>query len=137
MMTERVQTLGRRSSSRGRAHERSRPPDGAEPVPEMLSRLLEAHEIVIAGARKAIDETEQSKGLGHERSPHERYERRPSNERAPGLVRGRAPCRRSGIAARRCAAEATRLDREAETEVAGPAGRAHRRGVRPTRGIER
>jgi starvation-inducible DNA-binding protein len=34
-----------------------RPPDGAEEVLAMLSRLLEAHEIVIAKVRDAIDIT--------------------------------------------------------------------------------
>jgi starvation-inducible DNA-binding protein len=32
-----------------------RPPDGAEDVPAMLSRLLEAHEIVIAKVREAME----------------------------------------------------------------------------------
>jgi starvation-inducible DNA-binding protein len=34
-----------------------RPPDGAEEVPTTLSRLLEAHEIIIAKIRDAIGRT--------------------------------------------------------------------------------
>jgi starvation-inducible DNA-binding protein len=41
-----------------------RPPDGAEEVPVMLSRLLDAHEIIIEKVRKALDATEKSKDLG-------------------------------------------------------------------------
>lgn len=56
-IAERVQTLGgiavgdpRHVAEITRV---PRPPNGAEEVPEMLSRLLEAHEIVIGGARSA------------------------------------------------------------------------------------
>jgi starvation-inducible DNA-binding protein len=41
-----------------------RPPDGAEEVPVMISRLLDAHEVIIEKVRKALDETEKSKDLG-------------------------------------------------------------------------
>ena len=41
-----------------------RPPDGAEEVPVMISRLLDAHEIIIEKVRKALDATEKSKDLG-------------------------------------------------------------------------
>jgi starvation-inducible DNA-binding protein len=34
-----------------------RPPNGAEEVPAMLSRLLDAHEIIIAKVREAITRT--------------------------------------------------------------------------------
>jgi starvation-inducible DNA-binding protein len=41
-----------------------RPPDGAEEVPVMISRLLDAHEIIIEKVREALDATEKSKDLG-------------------------------------------------------------------------
>jgi starvation-inducible DNA-binding protein len=41
-----------------------RPPDGAEEVPAMLSRLLEAHEIVIEKVREAITKTAESRDDG-------------------------------------------------------------------------
>jgi len=41
-----------------------RPPDGAEEVPAMLSRLLEAHEIVITKVRDAITRTTASRDDG-------------------------------------------------------------------------
>jgi starvation-inducible DNA-binding protein len=37
-----------------------RPPNGAEPVPVMLSRLLEAHECVIRDAREGVEKTEEN-----------------------------------------------------------------------------
>ena len=36
-----------------------RPPNGAEGVPAMLSRLMEAHQIIIGETRKAIDVTDE------------------------------------------------------------------------------
>ena len=41
-----------------------RPPDGAEDVPVMIDRLLEAHETIIEKVRAAIDKTEKSKDWG-------------------------------------------------------------------------
>jgi starvation-inducible DNA-binding protein len=41
-----------------------RPPDGAEPVPVMIDRLLDAHEIVIEKLRKAIKATEANGDFG-------------------------------------------------------------------------
>jgi starvation-inducible DNA-binding protein len=41
-----------------------RPPDGAEEVPVMIDRLLEAHETIIEKVRTAIDKTEKSKDMG-------------------------------------------------------------------------
>ncbi|MBX5458840.1 MAG: DNA starvation/stationary phase protection protein [Thermogemmatispora sp.] len=41
-----------------------RPPSGAESVPSMLARLLEAHRTVIKGLRQGIELTEQSKDYG-------------------------------------------------------------------------
>jgi len=41
-----------------------RPPDGAEEVPVVLSRLLEAHETIIEKVREALDKTEKSKDMG-------------------------------------------------------------------------
>jgi starvation-inducible DNA-binding protein len=41
-----------------------RPPDGAEEVPVMISRLLDAHETTIEKVRKGLDATEKSKDFG-------------------------------------------------------------------------
>src|SRR6266571_8376163 len=64
LMAERVQTLGGIAVADPRhvAEVTSipRPPDGAEEVPAMLSRLLEAHEIVIEKVRDAIRRTDQN-----------------------------------------------------------------------------
>ena len=60
-MAERVQTLGGVAIADPRHIAEvttvPRPPDGAEEVPAMLSRLLEAHEIVIEKVRDAIKTT--------------------------------------------------------------------------------
>jgi starvation-inducible DNA-binding protein len=68
LMAERVQTLGGVAISDPRhvAEVTSvpRPPDGAEEVPAMLSRLLEAHEILIEKVRDSIERTEASKDWG-------------------------------------------------------------------------
>jgi starvation-inducible DNA-binding protein len=61
LLAERVQTLGGVAIADPRhvAEVTSvpRPPNGAEEVPAMLSRLLEAHEIIIAKIRDAIGRT--------------------------------------------------------------------------------
>jgi starvation-inducible DNA-binding protein len=41
-----------------------RPPNGAEEVPVVLGRLLDAHETIIEKVRTALDKTEKSKDLG-------------------------------------------------------------------------
>jgi starvation-inducible DNA-binding protein len=41
-----------------------RPPDGREEVPTMITRLLQAHEVVIKGVREAIKLTEESEDWG-------------------------------------------------------------------------
>jgi starvation-inducible DNA-binding protein len=41
-----------------------RPPNGREEVPAMISRLLEAHEIIIGEVREAIDTTEKNEDWG-------------------------------------------------------------------------
>jgi starvation-inducible DNA-binding protein len=41
-----------------------RPPDGAEEVPVVLSRLLDAHETIIEKVRDGLDKTEESKDMG-------------------------------------------------------------------------
>jgi starvation-inducible DNA-binding protein len=68
LVAERVQMLGgiavgdpRHAAELTRIE---RPPDGAEEVPAMLSRLLEAHETIIAAVREAIEATEESKDWG-------------------------------------------------------------------------
>ena len=67
-LAERVQMLGGISVGDPRhAAELTtipRPPDGAEEVPVVLSRLLDAHETIIEKVRNAIDKTEQSKDMG-------------------------------------------------------------------------
>ncbi len=42
----------------------ARPPDGAEEVPVVLSRLLDAHETIIEKVRAGIDKTEENKDVG-------------------------------------------------------------------------
>ena len=67
-LAERVQMLGGISVGDPRhAAELTtipRPPDGAEEVPVVLSRLLDAHETIIEKVREAIDKTEESKDMG-------------------------------------------------------------------------
>ena len=41
-----------------------RPPNGAEEVPVMISRLLEAHETIITAVREAIERTERNGDWG-------------------------------------------------------------------------
>lgn len=68
LLAERVQSLGGIAVSDPRHVAEltsiERPPNGAEEVPEMISRLLEAHEIIIKETREAIDKTEESKDWG-------------------------------------------------------------------------
>jgi starvation-inducible DNA-binding protein len=65
LLAERVQMLGGISVGDPRhAAELTtipRPPDGAEEVPVVLDRLLEAHEIIIEKIRAGIEKTEESK----------------------------------------------------------------------------
>ena len=67
-LAERVQMLGGISvgDPRHAAELTSipRPPDGAEEVPVVLSRLLDAHETMIEKIRAALDKTEENKDLG-------------------------------------------------------------------------
>jgi starvation-inducible DNA-binding protein len=68
LIAERVQTLGGVAVGDPRhAAEITtipRPPDGVEDVPAMLSRLLEAHELIIEKVRDAIAKTAESKDDG-------------------------------------------------------------------------
>jgi starvation-inducible DNA-binding protein len=61
LIAERVQTLGGIAVGDSRHVAEMtrvpRPPDGAEEVPAMLSRLLEAHEIILTDAHDAADRT--------------------------------------------------------------------------------
>lgn len=41
-----------------------RPPDGAEPVPVMIDRLLDAHEIIIEKLRRGVKVTEENEDFG-------------------------------------------------------------------------
>jgi starvation-inducible DNA-binding protein len=67
-LAERVQMLGGISVGDPRhAAELTtipRPPDGAEEVPVVISRLLDAHETILEKVRDGIDKTEESKDMG-------------------------------------------------------------------------
>jgi starvation-inducible DNA-binding protein len=68
LLAERVQTLGGIAVGDPRhAAELTtieRPPDGAEDVPAMITRLLRAHESIIGKVRDAIEATEKTKDWG-------------------------------------------------------------------------
>lgn len=68
MLGERVQTLGGVAVADprhvGEITSIPRPPNGVEEVPAMLSRLLEAHEIVITKVREAITRTTANRDDG-------------------------------------------------------------------------
>ncbi|MEE6260445.1 Dps family protein [Plantactinospora sonchi] len=68
LMAERVQTLGGVAVADPRHVAElttiPRPPNGAEQVPAMLSRLLEAHEILITKVRDAVDKTADNRDDG-------------------------------------------------------------------------
>jgi starvation-inducible DNA-binding protein len=68
LLAERVQTLGAIAVGDPRhAAELTtidRPPNGAEEVPAMIHRLLDAHEVVIAKVRRAIDKTDKNADWG-------------------------------------------------------------------------
>lgn len=68
LLAERVQTLGGIAVGDARHVAEltgiERPPDGAEDVPAMITRLLQAHEAVKRGVRAGIETSEQSKDWG-------------------------------------------------------------------------
>ncbi len=68
LVGERVQTLGGVAIADPRhvaeITKIPRPPNGVEEVPAMLSRLLEAHELIVAEVREAIDHTAINKDGG-------------------------------------------------------------------------
>jgi starvation-inducible DNA-binding protein len=68
LLAERVQSLGGIAVGDPRhaaeITQIERPPNGAEEVPVMLSRLLEAHEQIISTVRDAIERTDKSKDWG-------------------------------------------------------------------------
>jgi starvation-inducible DNA-binding protein len=68
LIAERVQTLGGIAVADPRhvaeITSLPRPPDGAEEVPAMLSRLLDAHEAVIGEVRVAVTRTAESRDDG-------------------------------------------------------------------------
>jgi starvation-inducible DNA-binding protein len=68
LLAERVQSLGGIAVGDPRhAAELTaidRPPNGAEDIPEMIHRLLDAHEIVIERVRRAIEKTEKNGDWG-------------------------------------------------------------------------
>lgn len=67
-MGERVQTLGGVAIADPRhiaeVTRIERPPNGVEEVPVMLSRLLEAHELILGELREAIDKTAANQDSG-------------------------------------------------------------------------
>src|SRR4051794_27105612 len=68
LLAERVQTLGGVATGMpgdvARLTRIEAPPPGAEEVPVQISRLLEAHEMIIGEVREAIEMTEESKDWG-------------------------------------------------------------------------
>jgi starvation-inducible DNA-binding protein len=68
LLAERVQSLGGIAVADPRhvaeITKIGRPPNGREEVPAMISRLLEAHEIIIREVREAIDITEKNDDWG-------------------------------------------------------------------------
>ena len=68
LLAERVQTLGGIAISDPRhvaeVTKIERPPNGREDVPAMISRLLEAHELVLEATRDAIKRTEKNEDWG-------------------------------------------------------------------------
>jgi starvation-inducible DNA-binding protein len=68
LVAERVQSLGGIAVGDPRhaaeLTEIERPPNGAEDVPAMISRLLDAHETIITAVRDAIDRTEKNEDWG-------------------------------------------------------------------------
>jgi starvation-inducible DNA-binding protein len=68
LVAERVQSLGGIAVGDPRHAAElttiSRPPNGAEEVPAMIHRLLDAHEIILEKVRKGIDKTEKSSDWG-------------------------------------------------------------------------
>ena len=99
LLAERVQSLGGIAVGDPRhAAELTtldRPPNGAEEVPAMIHRLLDAHEAIIEKVRDGDRPDREEQGLGHERPADGR---RPATPRAPGLVHRLA---RGGRAAHR------------------------------------
>jgi starvation-inducible DNA-binding protein len=68
LLAERVQSLGAVAVGDPRHAAElttiARPPDGAEPVPVMIDRLLDAHETIIEKVRKGIKATEENEDWG-------------------------------------------------------------------------
>ena len=68
LLAERVQSLGGITVGDPRHAAElttiSRPPNGAEDVPAMIHRLLDAHETILEKVRKGIDKTEKSSDWG-------------------------------------------------------------------------
>jgi starvation-inducible DNA-binding protein len=68
LLAERVQSLGGIAVGdprhAGELTAIDRPPNGAEDVPAMIHRLLDAHETVIVRVRRGIEKTEQSADWG-------------------------------------------------------------------------
>ncbi len=65
-----------------------RPPRGREEVPVQLSRLLDAHKIIIGQCRELAERADQA---GRRRHQRPRSQRRPAHQRIAGMVPERAP----------------------------------------------
>ena len=91
-LAERIQTLGGISLAMAADVAEMttvpRPPRGAEPPPVQISRLLEAHEIVIKQTREAAKAGRRERRRRHQRPAGQRGA---ADQRAPGVVRVRAP----------------------------------------------
>ena len=95
-LAERVQTLGgvaiAMAADVAEMTTIPRPPRGREEVPVQLSRLLEAHEMLILAVRKAVDRTAQIRRPRQQRLADQR---RPAHQRDAGLVSVGAPGQRA------------------------------------------
>ena len=111
LLAERIQSLGGIAVGDPRhAAELTwipRPPDGAEEVPVMIGRLLEAHELIITVIRPLIEKTAKSGDWGNERSPDQR---RSAASRSTGLVPVRTPSRHPPRRSLRVITETTASD---------------------------
>ena len=98
-IAERIQTLGGVSLAMAadvaEATRIPRPPRGREPASVQLSRLIDAHTMILRLARERADKADDAGDSGNQRPAGERGR---ANQRTPGLVPVRAPgCRVPGL----------------------------------------
>ncbi len=142
VLAERIQLLGGLSIAMAQDVAETtrieRPPRGREEVPVQISRLLEAHELILGEAHEAAKHARRGRRRRNERPAGER---RGANQRAAGLVPGRAPGGRahgsSRVASEPAQEKVERAQRPTEAGCARQGGRPtppidERRG-RPTR----